>query len=107
MKKIYLFCSAGMSTSMLASSMQKAAGDHNLDIEVKAYSEKVVNEIVETENPDVIMLGPQVKYLFDNFSKRFGSARPVVQIKAEDYALANGPAVLKQAIVALKSFEQK
>ena len=96
-----------MSTSMLAASMQKAAKDHNLDVEVKAFSEKVAPEIVERENPEVMMLGPQVKYLFDNFQKRFGEGRAVVQISAEDYALANGPAVLKQAILALKAFEQK
>lgn len=96
-----------MSTSMLAASMQKAAQDHNLDVEVKAFSEKVAPEIVEQHHPDVMMLGPQVKYLFDNFTKRFGDGRPVVQISSTDYALANGPAVLKQAIVAMKQFEQK
>lgn len=96
-----------MSTSMLAASMQKAAQDHNLDVEVKAFSEKVAPEIVEKENPEVMMLGPQVRYLFDNFTQRFGKDRAVVQISSTDYALANGPAVLKQAIVALKEFQSK
>ncbi|MDU2851887.1 MAG: PTS sugar transporter subunit IIB, partial [Clostridium sp.] len=32
MKKIYLFCSAGMSTSMLANNMQKVANEHKLPL---------------------------------------------------------------------------
>ena len=32
MKKVYLFCSAGMSTSMLASNMQDVANQHNLPV---------------------------------------------------------------------------
>lgn len=36
MKKIYLFCSAGMSTSMLAQEMQNVADAHGLPLEVKA-----------------------------------------------------------------------
>lgn len=34
MKKIYLFCNAGMSTSMLASKMQSVADEHNIPIAV-------------------------------------------------------------------------
>ena len=37
MKRVYLFCSAGMSTSMLASKMQKVADDHQLPIEVARF----------------------------------------------------------------------
>ncbi len=37
MKKVYLFCSAGMSTSMLASKMQAVANSHNLPMEVEDY----------------------------------------------------------------------
>ena len=38
MKKVYLFCSAGMSTSILASKMQEVANSHNLPIKVAAFS---------------------------------------------------------------------
>ena len=37
MKKIYLFCSAGMSTSMLASKMQSVADAHNVPVKVAAH----------------------------------------------------------------------
>ena len=63
MKKIYLFCSAGMSTSMLAQEMQNVADAHGLPLEVKAYSHSKIGDIVEQLHPDCILLGPQVKYL--------------------------------------------
>ncbi len=46
MKKIYLFCSAGMSTSMLAQEMQNVADAHGLPLEVKAYSHSKIGDIV-------------------------------------------------------------
>ena len=64
MKRIYLFCSAGMSTSMLANIMQNVADSHKLPLEVKAFSDSKIDEIVEEKNPDVILLGPQVKYRY-------------------------------------------
>lgn len=59
MKKIYLFCSAGMSTSMLANNMQKVANDHKLPLEIKAFPDGKIDEVVEEKHPDVILLGPQ------------------------------------------------
>ena len=55
MKRVYLFCSAGMSTSMLASKMQSVADAHKLPIEVKAFPDGKVDEIVEEFHPDVIL----------------------------------------------------
>ena len=45
MHKIYLFCNAGMSTSMMASKMQKVADQHSLDIEVKAFSDNLLDKM--------------------------------------------------------------
>lgn len=38
MKRLYLFCDQGMSTSLLASRMQVCADKHMLPIEVNAFS---------------------------------------------------------------------
>ena len=46
MKKIYLFCSAGMSTSMLASKMQESADAHNLPLVVQAHPHNKLAEII-------------------------------------------------------------
>ena len=46
MKKVYLFCSAGMSTSMLAAKMQEVANSHQLDMEVAAFPHEQIGEII-------------------------------------------------------------
>ena len=61
MKRVYLFCSAGMSTSMLASKMQQVANSHDLPIEVEAFPDGKIAQIISERHPDVILLGPQVK----------------------------------------------
>ena len=55
MKKVYLFCSAGMSTSILASKMQEVANSHNLPIKVAAFSHNKLGEIVNSDCPDCIL----------------------------------------------------
>lgn len=103
MKKIYLFCSQGMSTSMLASLMQEAADKHNLPCEVKAYPHGKLGEIVEQLHPDVILLGPQVKYLLEETVQLFGSTGiPIDVISQEDYGMMDGERVLKKSIMLLK-----
>jgi PTS system cellobiose-specific IIB component len=52
MKKIYLFCDQGMSTSMLAQKMHDIRSEHNLPLEVKAYSIKILEKIIDEENSD-------------------------------------------------------
>ncbi len=47
MKRIYLFCSAGMSTSLVAKRMQEVADKHSLPIEVKAFPDNKIDIVVE------------------------------------------------------------
>lgn len=104
MKRVYLFCSAGMSTSMLASKMQKVANEHNLPIEVEAFPDGKIGQIVDEKHPDVILLGPQVKYRFEEISKKFADTGiPVQVIDQSDYGMMNGEKVLKSAIKLMKS----
>ena len=99
MKKIYLFCSGGMSTSILANSMQKTADKFNIPVEVKAFPDNKVNEIVEEENPDVILLGPQVRYRFDKIVQDLkGKNIPIEVIDSNDYGSMDGERVLKMAV---------
>ena len=51
MKRLYLFCDQGMSTSLLASRMQVCADKHMLPIEVNAFSYKKMQSIVEEKHP--------------------------------------------------------
>ncbi len=102
MKRIYLFCNAGMSTSLLASRMQQVATKHNLPIEVKAYSDAKMDAIVSEFNPDVILLGPQVKYKYEETNTKYGDRIPVEVINLEDYGNVDGERVLKRSILLMK-----
>ena len=103
-KKIYLFCSAGMSTSLLASKMQKVADEHKLPIEVEAFPYLEIDKIVEEKNPDCILLGPQVKYMYNEIKAKFETeSLPVSVIDMTDYGTMNGEKVLKTAIKLIKA----
>ena len=91
-----------MSTSLLASRMQDCADKHMLPIEVNAFSYKKMQGIVEEKHPDIILLGPQVKYLFDETKKRFDERIPVMLISQEDYGMMDGEKVLKKALLLLQ-----
>lgn len=104
MKKVYLFCSQGMSTSMLASKMQEVANSHNLPIEVLAFPYNKLREIVDERHPDCILLGPQVKYMYEETVEKFGSLGiPISVINSDDYGMMNGEKVLKIAIKLIKA----
>lgn len=104
MKKIYLFCSAGMSTSMLASNMQSVANEHNLPIKVAAFPHNKLEQIIAEDKPDCILLGPQVKYMYDETVEQFGKEGvPIAVIDQGDYGMMNGEKVLKTAIKLIKS----
>lgn len=108
MKKIYLFCDQGMSTSMLAKRMQDIGEKHNLPLEVKAYSIKTLEKIMEEKNPDCILLGPQVSHLFDDTKKRLENYNvPVGVIDSADYGMMDGERVLKKAILLMKNHKKR
>ena len=104
MRKIYLFCNAGMSTSLLVSSMQDAAFAHNIPVEVKAYSHTKLDEVIEKEIPDCMLLGPQVKHLFKDIVKRYPDI-PVDMIDPDEYGFMRGDAVLKRAVVLIQNHQ--
>lgn len=104
MKRVYLFCSAGMSTSMLASKMQNVASQHNLPIEVEAFPDGKIGQIIDEKHPDVILLGPQVKYRYSEIVEKYGNTGiPIQVIDQTDYGMMNGEKVLKSAIKLLKA----
>ena len=107
MKRFYLFCNAGMSTSLLASKMQKTADANKLPIEVKAFSDSQMGDIVNEFNPEVILLGPQVKHLYEKVSERYGQDHLVAVIDSTDYGNMDGERVLKKAMKLYKEGKGK
>ena len=100
MKRIYLFCSAGMSTSLVARRMQEVADKHSLPVEVKAFPDNKIDIIVEEFHPDIILLGPQVKFKLEETASKYEPKGAVIDL--EDYGKVDGERILKRAIKILK-----
>lgn len=102
-KTIMLVCSAGMSTSLLVTKMEKAATARNYDSDIFAISASDVDNNVEAKHIDVVLLGPQVRFMKDEFTKKLApKGIPVEVINMADYGMMNGEKVLDQAISIMK-----
>lgn len=93
-KKITLFCSAGMSTSLLVNKMKAEAQKAGEDFEIAAYS---LNEAPKfAPEADVILIGPQVRFALNNLKKEY-PGKPIEAIDMRSYGLMDGKAVLALA----------
>ncbi|MCL7652018.1 PTS sugar transporter subunit IIB, partial [Klebsiella pneumoniae] len=66
-KHIYLFCSAGMSTSLLVSKMRAQAEKYEVPVIIEAYPETLAGE--KGPEADVVLLGPQIAYLLPEIQR--------------------------------------
>ncbi len=102
-KGIMLVCSAGMSTSLLVSKMEKAAKEKNFTGEIFAISSSEFESNLENKDLGVVLLGPQVRFLKDDYTKKAAVKNvPVDVINMADYGLMNGEKVLDQALALMK-----
>ncbi|WOO87942.1 PTS sugar transporter subunit IIB [Mollicutes bacterium LVI A0039] len=92
---IYLFCSAGMSTSLLVTKMQKEATARGLDYHIEAFPESTVG--TNGEKADVLLLGPQIRFKEAAIKKQYPD-KPVAAIDMRAYGMVDGAAVLDTAI---------
>lgn len=97
--KILLACSAGMSTSLLETSIMKYAESIGETIEVVAKPSGEAKSIIK--NYDIVLLGPQVKFMEQSFKDVAGEI-PVVVIPPAIYAMAKGEDCFKLAKENLK-----
>ncbi|UDQ81941.1 PTS sugar transporter subunit IIB [Erwinia rhapontici] len=97
MVRIMLCCSAGMSTSMLVRKMVEAANERGLEVDIEAYG---VAEF-DTQFPryQVVLLGPQVKYMLKTLSEKAATQGiPVQPIDPMDYGMQRGDKMLDFAL---------
>ena len=93
-KKITLFCSAGMSTSLLVNKMKEEAQKKGADYEIAAYS---LNEVdLYGPQADVILVGPQVRFALEKLKKQFPD-KPIDSIDMRTYGLMDGKGALAVA----------
>lgn len=97
MKRILLACSAGMSTSLLVTRMQQAAEAKGIEVEIWAVAQDKAQ--TEMEKADVLLIGPQMRFMLKKFSKAAEKTGiPVEVINPVDYGRIDGEAVLKRAL---------
>lgn len=99
MKKITLFCCAGMSTSMLVEKMKQEAAKQGKEYDISAYS---LNELDDHgSDSNVILLGPQVRYALGKVQGKYPEV-PVSAIDMRTYGLMDGKGVLEAAEKLMK-----
>ncbi|MBQ6485894.1 MAG: PTS sugar transporter subunit IIB [Carnobacterium sp.] len=101
-KTIMLACAAGMSTSLLVKKMLEAAKNQGIDADIFAVSATEVDDNISTKPIDVVMLGPQVRFLKDDMTKKLEpKGIPVAVIDMADYGMMKGDKVLATALAML------
>ena len=95
MKNILLVCAAGMSTSMLVKKMNDAAADKKIEARIWAVPEAELEKHIDSA--DVVLLGPQVRFMLDKVREAAGE-KPVSVIDMALYGTMNGEKVLLSAL---------
>lgn len=90
-RNIILFCSAGLSTSLLVNNMKKVAKEIGYDCNINAYGINELNR--QVKNADIVLLGPQIKFNFDRV-KSIAKDIPVILIEPRLYGSFDGHAII-------------
>ena len=86
----------------------KAAFNQGLDAHIFAASASEAETNLENNPVDVLLLGPQVRYMKSDFEKRLSpKGIPTDVISMSDYGLMNGEKVLEQALGLLAQADKK
>ncbi|MGT2800472.1 PTS sugar transporter subunit IIB [Streptococcus marmotae] len=101
MKNIMLVCNAGMSTSMLVTKMLKSAADKGIETTIWAVPVSEVADEVANKSIDALLVGPQVKFMLDEYKENYEPAIKVGDINMVDYGTMNGANVLDFALKLL------
>lgn len=95
-KTIMLVCAAGLSTSMLVTKMEKAAAARDIEVTIFAAPNADAQFKLKEMKPDVLMLGPQVRFMLSKYQEKLEI--PVEVINMRDYGTMNGDHVLSEAL---------
>lgn len=94
-KKLYIFCSAAMSSSAIAAKMQQSADNQNLQIQVQAFAESNLN--AKAPEADVIILSPQIRYLEKTVKQTYPN-KIVYIIEMTDYIPTKAENILTKTL---------
>jgi cellobiose PTS system EIIB component len=94
MKKIVLFCGAGMSSSLLVLKVRDAIKAGGYDYTCYAYDTSTV--ISKSVDADVVLVAPQVRHMLKKYQAAITNC-PVEPMDMVSYGSMNGPKILAQA----------
>ncbi|HML36364.1 MAG TPA: PTS sugar transporter subunit IIB [Bacillota bacterium] len=102
MIRITLVCAEGMSTSLLVTSMQDAAEKKGIEVSLNDTAKTEIH--TQADKTDILLLGPQVRYLLGKLKSELGGKIPVIEvINMADYGLMKGEKVLDDALALYNS----
>lgn len=86
---------------MLVDKMREAAKERGLDIDIDALPFGNLGDRID--RTDVLLLGPQVRYLLKKFREDYeGKIAVIDSINFTDYALVNGDKILGDALAQME-----
>lgn len=93
MRNIVLFCTAGMSTSLLVNKMREAAKSVEYACSIHAYP--MADVPLYGPKADIILLGPQIRFHIPDVKRKCPDI-PVESIEMMAYGTMNGKKVIDQ-----------
>ena len=100
MKNIMLVCAAGMSTSLVVNKMQEEAEKQNIEAKIWAVGESEVRN--HYENADIILLGPQVRFLEKKIKEIVDGSLEIVVMNMQDYGMVNGAKIFNDTLALME-----
>ncbi|MCL2828615.1 MAG: PTS sugar transporter subunit IIB [Oscillospiraceae bacterium] len=95
--KVLFICCAGMSTSLLVEKVIKVAKERNVELDLAAMGEAEARS--QLKDADVILLGPQVRYLERSMGKELaGTDVKLGVVDMLAYGRMDGAKVLDQIL---------
>jgi PTS system cellobiose-specific IIB component len=109
--KIMLMCAMGLSTGILAKKIEDvASGSKKIDQDYFEVRVASIDEYMDhlDDDIDVLMVGPQVNYKYDELKKAFEERGiATMLIDSMEYGEMDAATILKRAILAQKKFNEK
>jgi PTS system cellobiose-specific IIB component len=97
MRKIALFCAAGMSTSLLVNKMKAYAAEIGYEVDIQAHP--IAEAAKYAADADIALLGPQVRFNADKVKAQVSC--PVESIDMAAYGMMDGKKVIESVKKAL------
>ncbi len=97
MINVMLVCTQGMSTNIMRGKIEEEAKKAGAELTARAVGLDEMDKYLKTA--DIIILGPQIKYAYDDVRSQVDKTRPelpIFVIAPQDFGMMNGSKVYKE-----------